>query len=137
MIICTFGVYKSDAVKATSSAFKNNLLYAMIFVTLLCCGPDSGNRYHCCLSRASLVDLISAPMWVVYSFVILLVHVVLLFILSKIFKWDLCMVSTASLANIGGSACAPTLLRAGALIFYMGDFMNINDTLKYMNTGLP
>ena len=51
-------------------------------------------------------------MWVVYGFVILLVHVVLMFVLSKIFKWDLCMVSTASLANIGGSASAPIVATA-------------------------
>ena len=63
-------------------------------------------------SRASLVDLVSAPMWVVYGFAILVVHVVLMFILSKIFKWDLCMVSTASLANIGGSASAPIVATA-------------------------
>ena len=63
-------------------------------------------------SRASLVDLIAAPMWVVYGFVILLVHVVLMFVLSKLFKWDLCMVSTASLANIGGSASAPIVATA-------------------------
>ena len=63
-------------------------------------------------SRASLVDLIAAPMWVVYGFVILLVQVVLMFILSKVFKWDLCMVSTASLANIGGSASAPIVATA-------------------------
>ena len=63
-------------------------------------------------SRASLVDLVSAPMWVVYGFAILLIHVVLMFILSKIFKWDLCMVSTASLANIGGSASAPIVATA-------------------------
>ena len=63
-------------------------------------------------SRASLVDLIAAPMWVVYGFVILLIHVVLMFVLSKIFKWDLCMVSTASLANIGGSASAPIVATA-------------------------
>lgn len=63
-------------------------------------------------SRASLVDLVAAPMWVVYGFVILLVHVVLMFVLSKIFKWDLCMVSTASLANIGGSASAPIVATA-------------------------
>ena len=63
-------------------------------------------------SRASLVDLITAPMWVVYGFVILLVHVVLMFVLSKVFKWDLCMVSTASLANIGGSASAPIVATA-------------------------
>jgi len=63
-------------------------------------------------SRASLVDLIAAPMWVVYGFVILVVHVVTMFILSKLFKWDLCMVSTASLANIGGSASAPIVATA-------------------------
>ncbi len=63
-------------------------------------------------SRASLVDLIAAPMWIVYGFVILAVHVVLMFVLSKIFKWDLCMVSTASLANIGGSASAPIVATA-------------------------
>lgn len=63
-------------------------------------------------SRASLVDLVSAPMWVVYGFVILIVHVVTMFILSKLFKWDLCMVSTASLANIGGSASAPIVATA-------------------------
>ena len=63
-------------------------------------------------SRASLTDLVSAPIWVVYGFVILLVHVVLMFILSKLFHWDLCMVSTASLANIGGSASAPIVATA-------------------------
>ena len=57
-------------------------------------------------SRASLVDLVAAPMWIVYGMFILLVHVITYFILSKLFKWDLCMVSTASLANIGGSASA-------------------------------
>ena len=63
-------------------------------------------------SRASLIDLIAAPMWVVYGFVILAIHVVLMFVLSKAFKWDLCMVSTASLANIGGSASAPIVATA-------------------------
>ena len=63
-------------------------------------------------SRASLVDLVAAPMWVVYGFVILAIHVVLMFVLSKLFKWDLCMVSTASLANIGGSASAPIVATA-------------------------
>lgn len=63
-------------------------------------------------SRASLVDLVSAPMWIVYGFAILLVHVVLMFVMSKLFKWDLCMVSTASLANIGGPASAPIVATA-------------------------
>lgn len=63
-------------------------------------------------SRAALGDLLSAPMWVVYGFFILAVHVVLMFLLSKLFRWDLCMVSTASLANIGGSASAPIVATA-------------------------
>ena len=58
-------------------------------------------------STASVVDLLSAPMWVVYGVFILVIHVVLMFLLSKAFHWDLCMVSTASLANIGGAASAP------------------------------
>ena len=58
-------------------------------------------------STATVTDLISAPMWVVYGALILVIHTVLMYLLSKAFKWDLCMVSTASLANIGGSASAP------------------------------
>ena len=63
-------------------------------------------------SRASLNDLVTAPMWIVYGLFILVVHVITYFILSKLFKWDLCMVSTASLANIGGSASAPIVATA-------------------------
>ncbi len=63
-------------------------------------------------STASLTDLVSAPMWVVYGVFILVIHVVLMFVLSKVFHWDLCMVSTASLANIGGSASAPIVATA-------------------------
>ena len=37
MILCTMGIFETDAVKATYSGFKNNLLYAMIFVMLLRC----------------------------------------------------------------------------------------------------
>ena len=51
-------------------------------------------------------------MWIVFGLFILVVHVVTYFLLSKLFKWDLCMVSTASLANIGGSASAPVVATA-------------------------
>lgn len=61
---------------------------------------------------ASVTDLLAAPMWVVYGFFILAVHVILMFFLSKLFHWDLCMVSTASLANIGGAASAPIVASA-------------------------
>lgn len=63
-------------------------------------------------STATLVDLISAPMWIVAGLVILIIHVVIMFLLSKAFHWDCCMVSTASLANIGGSASAPIVASA-------------------------
>lgn len=63
-------------------------------------------------STASVTDLLAAPMWVVYGFFILTVHVILMFFLSKLFHWDLCMVSTASLANIGGAASAPIVASA-------------------------
>ena len=63
-------------------------------------------------STASVVDLLTAPMWIVYGLFILVIHVVLMFVFSKIFHWDLCMVSTASLANIGGSASAPIVASA-------------------------
>lgn len=63
-------------------------------------------------STASVTDQLSAPMWVVYGFFILVVHVIGMYILSKLFHWDLCMVSTASLANIGGAASAPIVASA-------------------------
>ena len=63
-------------------------------------------------STASVTDLLAAPMWVVYGFFILAVHVILMFFLSKLFHWDRCMVSTASLANIGGAASAPIVASA-------------------------
>lgn len=63
-------------------------------------------------STASVVDLLTAPMWVVYGVLILIIHVVLMFILSKVFHWDICMCSTASVACIGGSASAPIIATA-------------------------
>ena len=76
-------------------------------------------------STATLIDLLSAPMWVVYGLGILLVHVVLMFILSKIFHWDLCMDSTASVACIGGSASAPIIATA-----YDGSFAGFNGSSR-------
>ena len=60
-------------------------------------------------TQAPLNALIEAPMWVVYGVFILVLHVVGMYILSKLFHWDLCMVSTASVANIGGPASAPII----------------------------
>lgn len=63
-------------------------------------------------SRAGLNELLDAPMWLVAGLLVLVIHVIVMFILSKLFHWDLCMVSTASLANIGGSASAPIVASA-------------------------
>lgn len=63
-------------------------------------------------STASLTDLVSAPLWIVAGLVVLIIHIVIMFLLSKLFHWDCCMVSTASLANIGGSASAPIVASA-------------------------
>lgn len=71
-------------------------------------------------SRAGLNELLDAPMWLVAGLLVLVIHVVIMFILSKLFHWDLCMVSTASLANIGGSASAPIVASA-----YNGSYAGI------------
>ncbi len=63
-------------------------------------------------SRAGLNELLDAPMWLVAGLVVLIIHVIIMFIFSKLLRWDLCMVSTASLANIGGSASAPIVASA-------------------------
>lgn len=82
-------------------------------------------------STATLVDLVSAPMWVVYGLAILVVHVILMFILSKIFHWDLCMCSTASVACIGGSASAPIIATA-----YDGSFAGIGVLMGVLGAAI-
>ena len=63
-------------------------------------------------STASLTDLVSAPMWLVFGVFILAVHAVLMLLLSKIFHWDLAMVATSSVANVGGVVSAPVVSAA-------------------------
>lgn len=63
-------------------------------------------------SRAGLNELLDAPMWLIASMLVFAVHVVGMLFLSKLFHFDLCMVSTASLANIGGSASSPIIAAA-------------------------
>ena len=82
-------------------------------------------------STATLVDLIAAPIWVVYGAVILVVHVVLMFLLSKLFHWDLCMCSTASVACIGGSASAPVIATA-----YDGSFAGIGVLMGVLGAAI-
>ena len=82
-------------------------------------------------STSSITDLMKAPMWVVYGLFILAVHAAAMFLLSKLFHWDLCMVSTASLANIGGTASAPLIASA-----YNPSFASIGVLMGVMGSSI-
>lgn len=60
-------------------------------------------------SRASLLELADAPMWILTGFIILAIHGVLMVLICKLLKLDMFTGAVASLANIGGSASAPVL----------------------------
>ncbi len=60
-------------------------------------------------SRASLLELGDAPMWILTGFIILAIHGILMVVLCKLLKIDLFTGAVASLANIGGTASAPVL----------------------------
>ncbi len=63
-------------------------------------------------SRAGLNELLDAPVWLLAALFVFVVHIGAMIVFSKIFRFDLCMVSTASLANIGGAASAPVVAAA-------------------------
>jgi uncharacterized membrane protein len=63
-------------------------------------------------SSASFTDFLESPVWVVYGLFVLLVHAALMFALSTLFQWDLCLVSMASVANIGGTGSASVVATA-------------------------
>ncbi len=63
-------------------------------------------------SRAGLNELLDAPVWLIAALFVFIIHIVGMVVLSKLFHFDLCMVSTASLACIGGPASAPVVAAA-------------------------
>ena len=69
-------------------------------------------------SRASLLELTDAPVWIISGFMILAIHGIILVVIAKIFKLDMFTCGVASLANIGGTASAPVLAASysGALV---------------------
>ena len=79
-------------------------------------------------SRANFKELADAPYYLLAGFFILAVHAVLMMLLAKLFRLDLCTCATASLANIGAVAAAPvvaaaykeTLVPIGVLMALMG-----------------
>ena len=82
-------------------------------------------------SRAGLNDILAAPMWLLAGLLVLIFHIIVMFVLAKIFHWDLCMVSTASLANIGGSASAPIVASA-----YDGSFAGIGVLMGVLGAAI-
>lgn len=142
------GVQMNTVFKASGLAFFDKGTCTTVFVTvlgLICAMTPMGklpavnelsNVYLYAIvsllaSTATLADLVSAPMWVVYGVAVLAVHVVLMFVLSKVFHWDLCMCSTASVACIGGSASAPIIATA-----YDGSFAGIGVLMGVLGAAI-
>ena len=60
-------------------------------------------------SRADLSAMGNAPAWLFTGLIILVIHVAIMIVLSKLLKIDIFTAAVASLANIGGTATAPVL----------------------------
>lgn len=62
--------------------------------------------------RASLSGIFSAPLLIVAGVVLVLIHALFLLVASRVARIPLCLVATASQANIGGPASAPIVATA-------------------------
>ena len=60
-------------------------------------------------SQSNFAGLATAPLFVAAGFCVLLLHVALLALLARLFRFDLYLCGIASLAQIGGVATAPVL----------------------------
>lgn len=82
-------------------------------------------------ARASLSGILSAPLLIVAGVILVLIHAASLFIVSRIARIPLCLVATASQANMGGPASAPIVAAAyqpalapvGLLLGILGNVM--------------
>jgi uncharacterized membrane protein len=82
-------------------------------------------------ARASLSGILSAPLLIVAGVVLVLIHAAFLLVVSRIARIPLCLVATASQANIGGPASAPIVAAAyvpalapvGLLLGILGNVM--------------
>jgi len=63
-------------------------------------------------SRSDFSNLTQAPIYIISGFFIMLIHLMIMLLLGKLFKYDLFTLGVASLANIGGMASAPMLAAA-------------------------
>ncbi|MFH0985564.1 MAG: DUF819 family protein [Candidatus Omnitrophota bacterium] len=82
-------------------------------------------------ARASLSGILSAPVLILGGVALVLIHAAFLFVVSRVARIPLCLVATASQANIGGPASAPIVATAyepalapvGLLLGILGNVM--------------
>ncbi len=82
-------------------------------------------------SHSDFSNIAQAPIYIISGFLIMGVHLVVMLLLGKLFKYDLFTLGIASLANIGGMASAPMLAAAynkalipvGVIMALMGSFL--------------
>jgi uncharacterized membrane protein len=82
-------------------------------------------------ARASLSGILSAPILIAAGVLLVLIHATFLLIVSRVVRIPLCLIATASQANIGGPASAPIVAAAyepalapvGLLLGILGNVM--------------
>ncbi len=82
-------------------------------------------------SHSDFSNIGQAPIYLVSGFLIMFIHLAIMLVLAKVFKYDLFTLGVASLANIGGMASAPMLAAAygralipiGVIMALMGSFL--------------
>lgn len=82
-------------------------------------------------SQSDFSQIAQAPIYIISGFLIMLVHLTIMLLLGKLFKFDLFTLGIASLANIGGMASAPMLAAAysrslipvGIIMALIGSFL--------------
>ncbi|MBR7795719.1 DUF819 family protein [Agaribacter marinus] len=82
-------------------------------------------------SQSDFSQIAQAPIYLISGFLIMLIHLVIMLLLGKLFKYDLFTLGIASLANIGGMASAPmlaasysrSLIPVGVVMALIGSFL--------------
>ncbi|HNX68061.1 MAG TPA: DUF819 family protein [Candidatus Omnitrophota bacterium] len=121
LIASTLGIaFSFTPVKKLESFGASRIGYILLYFVLTSIG-----------ARASLASIVSAPLLIVAGFVWVLIHALFLFAVSRLTRTPLCLVATASQANIGGPASAPVvaavyepaLAPVGLLLGVLGNVM--------------
>jgi uncharacterized membrane protein len=121
ILATTFGILLSlTSLRKLESHGASRVGYLFLFLVLTSIG-----------ARASLSGILSAPLLVVAGVVLVMIHGTFLLTLSRVARIPLCLVATASQANIGGPASAPIVAAAyepaltpvGLLLGILGNVM--------------